>query len=678
LVLAALLLGAALRFYRLDAQSLWNDEGNTARLVERSVRLIVEGAAGDIHPPGYYLILAVWRSATGDSEFALRGFSALCGVLTIAVAAALGQRAGGWATAVGAAFLVAVHPLAVYYSQEARMYALLGLVSALTLLVAERFVRTLSCGGVNYVSSQYLGAAPGRLQVGRPACLRFPDRARLGCGQETGHSYLRPTGRRPHLSRMPKTQPVPDHQSPVYFHGTYLGLALCIAFGLYTQYAYAFVLLGMNLAFAGVWLTRRPWRWRTLVPWVTAQLLGGLAFLPWLPHALKVTRWQPPDLNSGTALVEMAHALLTGITLPLEGTRYLFPVAGLLLALALARPARSRFVAWSCVAVTLLPLLLIAALGVYRPAYLKFLLIAVAPLAVVCALPLSRSPRLLRLLAGVLLLALLPAQVASLRNLYCDPAYVRDDYRGIAARIAAEASPEDGILLNAPNQWEVFTYYYHGPLTVYPAIYHPTPEEATAWLDEVLQAGHPQLFVLYWGDGESDPHHYFEQGLAQRAYKVGDVWIGSARLARYGTGPLPQAPTMRVAALLGERIILEGVNLPRRDFAPGEIVPLTLFWRAAESPDERLKVFVHLLDGSGTLAAQNDAEPVGNFRPTDGWQPGEQLADRYGVLLPRDLPPGDYALWVGMYRFSGERLPVTQAGQPAGDAVNLGVLTVRQ
>ncbi len=635
LVLAALLLGAALRFYRLDAQSLWNDEGNTARLVERSVRLIVEGAAGDIHPPGYYLILAAWRSVAGESEFALRGFSALCGVLTIAAAAALGQRAGGRVTAVGAAFLVAVHPLAVYYSQEARMYALLGLVSALTLLVAERFVRTLSC-----------------------------------CGQ--------PTGLRPHLGRMPKTQTVPDHQSPVYFHSTYLGLALCIAFGLYTQYAYAFVLLGMNLAFAVVWLTRRPLRWRTLVLWATAHLLGGLAFLPWLPHALKVTRWQPPDLNSGTALVEMAHALLTGITLPLEGTRYLFPVAGLLLASALARPARSRFVAWSCVAVTLLPLLLIAALGVYRPAYLKFLLIAVAPLAVVCALPLSRPPRLLRLLAGGLLLTLLPAQVASLRNLYCDPAYARDDYRGIAAHIAAEASPEDGILLNAPNQWEVFTYYYRGPLAVYPALYHPTAEEATVGLDEVLQAGHPQLFVLYWGDGESDPHHYFEQGLAQRAYKVGDVWIGSVRLARYGTGPLPQVPNVRMAALLGERILLEGINLPRRDFAPGEIVPLTLFWRAAESPDERLKVFVHLLDGSGALVAQNDAEPVGNFRPTDSWQPGEQLVDRYGVLLPRDLPPGDYTLRVGMYRFSGERLPVTQVGQPAGDAVNLGILTARR
>ncbi|MCD6345257.1 MAG: hypothetical protein J7M17_06630, partial [Anaerolineae bacterium] len=58
-------------------------------------------------------------------------------------------------------------------------------------------------------------------------------------------------------------------------------------------------------------------------------------------------------------------------------------------------------------------------------------------------------------------------------------------------------------------------------------------------------------------------------------------------------------------------------------------------------------------------------------------EPGEQLVDRYGVLLPRDLPPGDYALRVGMYRFSGERLPVTQVGQPAGDAINLGILTVR-
>ena len=134
--LVILLVATGLRFYRLHAQSFWNDEGNTARLVERPVPLIIEGAAGDIHPPGYYLLLHVWRAFTGDSEFALRAFSALCGVLTVAVTAAVGQRVGGRRTALGAALLVAVHPLAIYYSQEARMYALLGLASALTLLLS--------------------------------------------------------------------------------------------------------------------------------------------------------------------------------------------------------------------------------------------------------------------------------------------------------------------------------------------------------------------------------------------------------------------------------------------------------------------------------------------------------------------------------------------------------------
>ncbi|HDQ34698.1 MAG TPA: hypothetical protein ENN14_00085, partial [Chloroflexi bacterium] len=50
-LLVLLLLSAGLRFYRLDAQSFWNDEGNTARLVERPIPLIIAGAAGDIHPP---------------------------------------------------------------------------------------------------------------------------------------------------------------------------------------------------------------------------------------------------------------------------------------------------------------------------------------------------------------------------------------------------------------------------------------------------------------------------------------------------------------------------------------------------------------------------------------------------------------------------------------------------
>jgi uncharacterized membrane protein len=80
LLLLILALAAAVRFYRLEAQSLWHDEGNSARIAERSIRLILEGAAGDIHPPLYYLALHYWRALLGQSEFALRSFSVMGGV----------------------------------------------------------------------------------------------------------------------------------------------------------------------------------------------------------------------------------------------------------------------------------------------------------------------------------------------------------------------------------------------------------------------------------------------------------------------------------------------------------------------------------------------------------------------------------------------------------------------
>ena len=327
----------------------------------------------------------------------------------------------------------------------------------------------------------------------------------------------------------------------------------------------------------------------------------------------------------------------------------------------------------------LVPPVLLIALGLYRPAYLKFMVVSIAPLAVILALPLRRAGSRLGLvrnwLAGALLLALLWTQVTSLRHLYTDPAYARDDYRGLAARIAAEACPGDAILLSAPNQWEVFTYYYRGPLPVYPAPYRPSSPEATAWVDEIV-AKHTRLFILFWGDAESDPERMIEPYLSQHAYKAADTWVSTVRLAIYGTAALPDAPTTSLDARLGDVIALEGYALPEIAFASGDVVPLTLFWRAEATPAERYKVFVHLLDADGTLVAQTDAEPGGGFALTSLWQPGEQIVDRYGVLVPPDSAPGEYRLLVGMYGFSGERLPVMLHGQPAGDALPLTTLTV--
>ncbi len=105
-----------------------------------------------------------------------------------------------------------------------------------------------------------------------------------------------------------------------------------------------------------------------------------------------------------------------------------------------------------------------------------------------------------RIAVWALLGGLLLVQIRSLHHLYNDPAYSRDDYRGIAQRLRDEGRAGDAILLSAPNQWEVFTYYYRAEqgdtLDVYPAPYRPTTAEAETWVEDSLLPTDARLFVL--------------------------------------------------------------------------------------------------------------------------------------------------------------------------------------
>jgi hypothetical protein len=95
---------------------------------------------------------------------------------------------------------------------------------------------------------------------------------------------------------------------------------------------------------------------------------------------------------------------------------------------------------------------------------------------------------------------------------------------------------------------------------------------------------------------------------------------------------------------------------------PTEITPtltVTLTWQTVEPVVDDHTVFVHVLTEGDAKAAQHDARPCDGECPTDTWQPGEIVVDRYQLNLVPGAPPGPYRLAVGLYLLdTGERAAV--------------------
>jgi mannosyltransferase len=136
--LAALLLAAAvLRFSTLGLQSFWYDEAFTpVHVLHASLGATLRSMVHTENtPPLWYVLIWAWSRVFGTGAIALRLPSAVFGVVTVSLAWAIGRElTGRRATAIAAAAFVAVNPLFVWYSQEARAYGLFVLTSALAML----------------------------------------------------------------------------------------------------------------------------------------------------------------------------------------------------------------------------------------------------------------------------------------------------------------------------------------------------------------------------------------------------------------------------------------------------------------------------------------------------------------------------------------------------------------
>jgi hypothetical protein len=115
------------------------------------------------HPPLFYLLFHGWLAAVGGSETAMRVFAVLPGTLAVPVVGSAVGRIAGPRTGIAAAIVLALAPLHVYYSRDARMYSLLSLWMALAVYAVALGCRALSpTPPPNLGKGQGVGASAAR------------------------------------------------------------------------------------------------------------------------------------------------------------------------------------------------------------------------------------------------------------------------------------------------------------------------------------------------------------------------------------------------------------------------------------------------------------------------------------------------------------------------------------
>lgn len=135
-------LGFILRLISLN-QSLWLDEGINVIAAQKFTFLgmITQYAVADFHPPGWFMILWIWGKIFGYSEIAIRLPSVIFGIITIYIVYLIGKKLVSKDLGLIAAIILSINPLHIYYSQEARMYALATLAVSVNILLLLKLIK---------------------------------------------------------------------------------------------------------------------------------------------------------------------------------------------------------------------------------------------------------------------------------------------------------------------------------------------------------------------------------------------------------------------------------------------------------------------------------------------------------------------------------------------------------
>jgi len=632
-LLALTLFAALLRFWMIGSKGLWYDEASTALMARASPAQIIQfhwNAAFE-HPPLWVLLVHFWSKVFGQGEAALRAPSTLTGILAVPMIWLVAKTAwparAGQAARLLAAGLVATSPVLILYSQEARMYSLvvfLALASAYLgmCLLAKHGV--LHLAGFVLVNWMMLG-------------LHYYSVLLIAIEAVFLLTYA--------LSRQ--------------LHGTSYRRRLTGKIAL---------AVGLSVLPFLLWASLAP-GFRTTVHVVFAEAGGSdrpwFSFLDgwWRDLAFGSVRWQPPKAASGYLLLPL---LLVGIVAafrqgstegsvesPPEGVRWgvlfvLIVVLPAMVGLALARGMATRYILWVVPFAYLLVALGILTLwGRWRP------------LGV----------------AGVLLAIL----VSGLGLSYYFSTYQKSEYREMATYLAAQLSPGDAIILEAPRQQLLTKYYLPSAVNLYPmpAVdlpdYWPVtappvvPEEVDHRLQAILK-GHGRAWLVLTGENEVDQGEFVERYLTAIAYPAGCRPSLDVRLCAFVSPEgAPDGVAVPIDVGFEGGLDLRGVRLALAVGAgPGErSLYVMSLWHAREKPAADYKVTLRLLNPDGSTVSQSDGYPIGPLLPPTTWGAGDDKPGYMVLPIPATLPPGQYRVALGLYDPVGPR-QMAYSGRPVG------------
>lgn len=155
-ILAALAVSLIVRLINLDEAALWFDETLTAQRIPLAWADVIHdvffGEYNANQVPLYFLLVKAWSTIAGFSPMALRLPSVVLSLITVALIAGIAKTLSGEKAARWAAWLAAISPYLLHHAQEARMYPLMSVLSAASVLLLARYLRgTSSRLGIGFV-----------------------------------------------------------------------------------------------------------------------------------------------------------------------------------------------------------------------------------------------------------------------------------------------------------------------------------------------------------------------------------------------------------------------------------------------------------------------------------------------------------------------------------------------